>query len=174
MIGSLLSNLFGNRYTLGELMQIDGNRQARAGNCSVSLVDTFFSLKEEGIAAKVKKFFTNMDTVKIYYITLKLAVKSDTGNPHYVFIQLEPDFSLNNWSENKIRVYCDCADFKFRSAYILDKRDSLFKNERIKISLGQALSDAPKGNKGVTLLCKHAFAAINWVMNNYTNIMNSL
>lgn len=171
--GSLLHNLFGTRYTLGELMQIDQGRQQRAAGCSVSLVDTFVSIKEEGLLAKFRKLFTN-NTIKVYYITLKLNVVSGTGGSHTVFIQLEPDFSLGNWPNNQVRIFCDCPDFKFRSAYILDKRDSLFANDRIKILLGQSLTDAPSKNARTSTLCKHSYAAITWLLQNYRAIMSDL
>ena len=130
MLGeSLLKDLFGSRYTIGELMRIDQGRQDKARGCKVSLMDTFFTIKEESLSGKVKKLFTGKDSVKVFYITLKLAVTGDTGNPHIVFIQLEPDFSMKNWENNKVRIYCDCADFKYRSAYLLDKRDSIFAND---------------------------------------------
>lgn len=172
-MASLLQSIFGKRYTIGELMNIDQGRQGRANNCSVSLVDTFFTLKEEGITAKFAQLFSG-NTLKVCYLTLKLKVLSDTGNPHFVFIQLEPDFSRTDWANNQVRVYCDCADFKFRSAYILDKRDSLFVNDWVKLGLGQALTDKPNGKKGVTTLCKHSFAALQWLMSNYQNLMNTL
>lgn len=169
----LLDNLFGKRYTIGELMSIDEQRTARASGCSVSLADVFFTLKEESLSAKIRQFFRS-DIIKVFYITLKLKVQSNTGNTHYVFIQLEPDFSLKNWGSNQVRIYCDCADFKYRSSYVLSKRDSLFNNDRIKTVLGQALSDAPKGKAGVTTLCKHAYAALSWVMSNYQAIMKTI
>ena len=155
-------------------MRIVHVRQYKSRLCNVSLIYTFFTIKEESLSGKVKKLFTGKDSVKVFYITLKLAVTGDTGNPHIVFIQLEPDFSMKNWENNKVRIYCDCADFKYRSAYLLDKRDSIFANDGIKIALGQAISEAPKGKRGVTLLCKHSFAALTWLMNNYTNLMSTL
>jgi hypothetical protein len=170
---SLLNNIFGERYTLSELMNIDGQRQTKAGMCSVSLVNTFLTLKEETLADKFKKFFNKMN-IKVAYLTLKLNVTSDTGNTHTVFIQLDPDYDASNLMGNKIRVYCDCPDFKYRSAYLLGKRDSLFSNDHTQIRLGAALTDIPKGKKGVTLLCKHSFAAIQWLFSNYTHVMKSL
>lgn len=173
MIGNLLHNIFGSRYSIGELMSVDQGRQERAGGCNVSLENTFFSIKEESLAQKFRALFST-NNIKVFYITLKLRVDSDTGHPHTVFIQLDPDFSTINWTSNKVRVYCDCADFKFRSAYLLNKRDSLFNSDFTKVSLGQALTDAPKGKRGTTLLCKHSFAAITWLVNNYQNLMHTL
>lgn len=169
-IGSLI---FGSRYTIGELMKIDQGRQERSVNCSVSLVDTFVTIKEESLSQKFKSLFSK-NNIKVCYITLKLKVVSNTGNTHYVFIQIEPDFSAKSWATNNVRIYCDCNDFKYRSAFVLNKRGSLFSNERIKIALGQAMSDAPTGKGGTTTLCKHAHAALSWLMNNYENVMSTL
>ena len=169
-IGSLI---FGKKYTIGELMNIDKGRQERSINCTVKLVDSFLTLKEESLSQKFKNLF-NKNNIKVCYLTLKLAVTGNTGNTHTVFIQIDPDFSAKSWSGNSVKIYCDCNDFKYRSAFILNKRDSLFANERLKIALGQALADAPTGKRGTTLLCKHAFAALTWLMNNYENIMSTL
>lgn len=171
MIGSALAGLFGKPYTIGELMAIDQGRQGKALQSNVTLEDTFFTLKEEGIASKFKNLFTS-NTIKKLYITLKLKVISDTGNPHYVFIQLDPDYSTSGWYGNKVRIYCDCNDFKYRSAYALSKRDSLFENQTTKMALGQALTEAPK--RGTNVLCKHGYAALNWLMSNYKNVMSTI
>lgn len=173
VLGSVLKNLFGKRYTISELMTIDEGRQNRANNCSVSLTNIFYSVKQESVIGKFKSLFAT-NNIKVFYITLKLKVKSDTGNSHNVFIQLEPDFTMHDWKNNRVRIYCDCADFKYRSAYILDKRDSLFANDWIKMALGQATTDIPTGKKGVTTLCKHAYAAVTWLSTNYEKIMMEL
>lgn len=172
-MNDFLKNLFGKPYTIGELMKIDQGRQARAAGCTVSLVDTFYTLQEETPLAKFKSLFTK-NTIRTFYITLKFVVKSDTGNGHEVFVQIDPDFSMTDWQNNRIKIYCDCADFMYRSAYILDKRDSIFANNSIKARLGAALTDIPKGKKGVTLLCKHSYAVVLWLSNNYNKIMKDL
>lgn len=174
MLDSLLKNIGGGEpYTIGELMKIDQGRQDRSKACQVSLVDTFYSLKEETPLAKFRNLFAK-NTLKVFYITLKFRVNSDTGNSHFVFIQIDPDFSMTDWESNQVKIYCDCADFMYRSAYLLDKRDSIFINPRIKSHLGAALTDAPKGKKGISLLCKHSFAALSWLRDNYQNIMRNL
>ena len=83
---------------------------------------------------------------------------------------MNPDFN-NNWSENEVEVYCDCADFKFRSAYILNQNNSLFATNRTKISLGSAITERPKTKTATSLLCKHAYAVIKWLLINYKNVM---
>src|SRR5574344_922722 len=168
---SILNNLFGGRFTIGELMTTDAQRQARASGCSVSLVNSYLTIKEEGVKDKFRKFL-GKDTIKVCYVTLKLSVKSDTGNVHYIFVQLDPDFSIKNPNDNKVRIYCDCKDFQYRSAYILNKRDSLFTNPTTEKVLGKALTESPK--RSTNPLCKHSIAALNWVLTNYSQIMQNI
>ena len=81
-MAGLLDNILGKPYTLGELMKVDQGRQDRAAKCAVRLDDTFYTLKEETPLSKFKNLFTK-NTLKVFYVTLKLAVTSDTGNTHY-------------------------------------------------------------------------------------------
>jgi hypothetical protein len=170
-IGSVLGGLFTKQYTIGELMNIDSKRQGRASACQVKLDQVFHELQQENILDKFKALFSKT-SVPIYYLTFKFEVTSAIGHNHIVYIRTNPDFSLKNWSNNKVKVYCDCADFKFRSAYTLDKHNSLFKTSKIQSTLGQAISDAPK--KGTSLLCKHSFAALSWLMNNWSSVMRTI
>lgn len=167
--------LFKQPYTIGELMNIDANRQERANFCVVELVKVYHQLKPEELMEKFKNFFTQNKThVRAYYVIFKLKVTSNTGHAHTVFIRLNPDFDLNKWVYNQVAIYCDCPDFKYRSAYILNQRGSLFLTDRIKISLGASLTDTPKKGSKTSLLCKHAFASLNWLVNNYQNIMKTI
>lgn len=170
-MGSVLGGLFTKQYTIGELMNIDSTRQGKASACQVNMDETFHELQRENLLDKFKAFFTKT-SVPVYYVTFKFSVTSAIGHTHVVYIRTNPDFSLKNWSNNKVQIYCDCADFKYRSAYTLEKHNSLFKTSKIQSALGQALSDAPK--RGTTLLCKHSFAALSWLMNNWSGIMKTI
>lgn len=173
MIGSIMSSILGTQYTLGDLMQIDAKRQGKASQCSVKLIKIYHELKQESLLDRFKSLF-GRPYIKVYYLIFKLEVTGDTGNKHTVFIKTNPDFSTTgNWEKNKIKVYCDCADFMYRSAYILNSRNSLFLTPRIKSTLKKALSEKPKKNTG-TLLCKHAFAAVIWLIKNYNSIMKTI
>jgi hypothetical protein len=175
MASSILSGLFGSRrYTLNELMAVDQARQEKASRCSVRLLDTFYTLKDEDLLGRIKSILKGKKTRKAFYITYKLQVKSETKNIYNVFIQLDPDFDLSKGGENHVKVYCHCADFKYRSAYILGQRDSLFLNGKTKSDLGDAYKTAGQGKRGTTVLCKHAFAAISWLLQNYNNLMRTL
>jgi hypothetical protein len=162
------------QYTIGDVMNIDSGRQERAGGCMVSLDKTYHELKEESILDRFKARFLGRPTVKKYYVIFRFIVTSDKGHKHYVYIRLSPDFDLSKWKSNKIKIFCDCADFKFRSAYILAQHDSLFMTPRIQTELGPAIKDAPRGKQPTSLLCKHAFAALNYLVGNYTSLMKTI
>lgn len=155
-------------------MNIDSGRQERAAGCTVKLNKTYHELKEESILDRFKARFLGRSTAKRYYVIFKFDVVSDKGSKHSVFIRVSPDFDLNKWKTNKVKIYCDCADFKFRSAYILAQHDSLFLTPNIQTELGPAVKDAPRGKHPTSLLCKHAFAALTYLVNNYSTLMNTI
>ena len=174
MILSNILNKLGrkDKFTIGELTSIDQARQTKAASCKVKLVRTFHVLKKESLLDKFRSAFLGKRNLLIYYLVFKFRVVSDTGKIHYVFIKADPDFSLTGWNHNRVQIYCDCADFQYRSAKTLKSRDSLFENIHLKIP------DTP--TKGVrrhvtpTLLCKHAFAALSWLKSNYKEVMRTV
>lgn len=166
--------LFVRRYTIGDLLLVDSNRAEKANNCTVQLVKVYHELKQETLLTKIRALFGNKTQVNAYYVIYKLKVTSDTGNAHIVFVKVNPDFELTDWTNNKVQIYCDCADFKYRSAYELNQHESLFLNDNIKIALGAALTDTPKAKTATTRLCKHAVAALNWIVSNYTALMKTI
>lgn len=172
--GSILGSLIGSQYSMGELMNIDSGRQERASGCSVSLVGTFHEIRRETLLDKFRSLFFGKSSLTTYYVIFKFKVTSGSGKNYTVVIRTNPDFDLINWSNNKVQIYCDCPDFKYRSAYILNQRKSLFLNERAKLSLGEALTEAPKSKTKTSLLCKHSFAALRWLIDNYSSVMRTI
>jgi hypothetical protein len=166
--------LFVRKYTIGDLLVVDSNRSEKANNSSVELVKVFHELKQEDLLSKIRALFNGKANVVAYYVIFKLKVTSDTGHSHIVFVKTNPDFNLEDWSNNKVQVYCDCADFKYRSAYKLNQHDSLFLTDSIKVALGAALTDTPKTKTATSPLCKHAVAALNWVVSNYSSLMKTI
>ena len=57
------------------------------------------------------------------------------------------------------------------NTYILNQNNSLFATNRTKISLGSAITERPKTKTATSLLCKHAYAVIKWLLINYKNVM---
>ena len=171
---SILSSILGVQYTIGELMNIDSGRQERAGYCSVSLVKTYHEVKRESLLDKFRSVFLGRSSVPTYYVIFKLKVTSGSGKSYDVIIRTNPDFNLNNWANNKVQIYCSCPDFKYRSAYLLGRRKSLFLTDKIKTYLGESLTDAPKSKTKTSLLCKHSYAALQWLVNNYVVLMKTI
>jgi hypothetical protein len=167
--------LFGKRpFTIGELMNIDYGRQERSQTCTVELEGTYHQLQPETLADKLRSFFTGKTHLLGYFLILKLKVTSLGKEPKTVYIKLNPDFNLNRWESNRVKIYCNCPDFKYRSAYILNERKSLFLNDKTKTELGPSLTDSPKKGAKTSFLCKHAYAALSWLVNNYPSIMRSV
>lgn len=165
-----------NKYaqiTLGALSTADIKRQSKASMCKVELINTFHDIEEVGLLERIKNFFLGKNLIKIYHITFKFRVTSDTGSIHNVFIRIKPDFDLNNWVGNPTQVFCDCDDFKYRCAYDLNQYKSLFINDNVKMKLGASITQAPK-KIGTAPVCKHVLAAVNWLINNYQNIMQTI
>lgn len=160
--------------TIGELMSVDGGRQYKAQFCTVNLVKVYHEIKKESLPEKIKAFFLGKSHINTYYLIFKLQVTSDTGKTHTVFIRTEPSYNSFNVLGNRIQIYCDCSDFKFRAAYVLNKKKALFANDRIKIELGAALSVKPKAKHSTTYLCKHAYSAVQWLASNYSSVLKTL
>ena len=161
-----------NQFTIGELMNVDQNRQKKANECKGELLKIFHEVQKEGIINKLKSSFLGQNSINTYYLILKFKVTSDTGGIHRVYVRLNPDFNLSSYLNNKVKIYCDCDDFKYRSAYTLNRRDSIFLPSLIKTKLGPSLTEPPK-KQYTTLLCKHAFAVLNWIVQNYQDVMRN-
>lgn len=159
---------------LGDLMSVDAGRQYKAQYCSVKLVKVYHEIKNESIPEKIRSFFLGKTNVNTYYLIFKLLVMSESGKTHTVFIRTDPEYDTTQVLENKVQIYCDCPDFKFRSAYILNQKKALFLNDRIKLELGAALTDKPKAKTTTTTLCKHAYAGIQWLISNYPSLIRTI
>lgn len=150
------------------LINADANRTTKSNQCIVKLIKVYHTLSEKVLAYERSKKKTALS----YRITFKFNVKSDSGAEHVVFVQLDPDYNCTIRDSNALKVYCDCNDFKFRSAYTLNKSDGLFKNERINISLDKALTITP--TRGISLACKHVQAVLNYIKTDYESLMKQI
>lgn len=174
MAASILKDLFSSKdgITIGELMNIDTGRQERASLCNVQLLKTYHELKRETVLDKLRKFFLGKPILPMYYVIFKFKVSSGKGHNHIVMIKANPDFNLVDWHDNKVQIYCDCPDFTYRVAYNLNRRGGLFITDKIKTSLGEAITQAPKGK--ISHSCKHSFAALQWLISNYSYVMRTI
>jgi hypothetical protein len=172
---SILSGIFGKQWTIGDIMSIDGGRQSRAAGCSVSLVATYHELRKETILEKFKRFFTRRrDLLNAYYVIFKFQVISETGHSYTVVIRTQPDFNMSEYMSNTVQIFCSCPDFMYRSAWTLNQHGALFRSTGTDADLGSAIQNAPAGKRGTSTLCKHAYAALNYLVQNYSYLMGSL
>lgn len=149
----------------------DNVRASGASNCRVELVKTYHEIQTIPIPTRYKNQFAfRKTTMNISYISWLFKVTSGTGSNHKVVIKMQYDPFGYLMSSGGAEVYCDCKDFMFRSAYFLNQRDSLFKNASSLSKLGIAIGQAPKNLNPI--ICKHALAAIGYVMSNYSILMN--
>ena len=168
----ILDRLLNREYTLGELMNISKERQNKSLNCNVKLVNIFHMIKPETLLEKFKNLFFNSPILTMYYIIFKFQVTSDSGKTYDVLVQTSPDYDIDQWETNKVKIYCNCNDFKFRSAYDLNQRGNLLINDRIRINLGQASTDKPR--REISPCCKHCFAVLLFLKINYSNLMKTI
>ena len=174
-MASILSNLLTRSYSISDLMSIDSGRQERASSCNVRLVDTYHEIQKESILEKFKRmFFRDKSIMNVHYVIFKFKVVSGSGNEHTVIIRTHPDYAGTEGLNNKVQIFCTCKDFQFRSAYVLNQHKSLFRSDATEARLGRAMTEAPKAKSSTSLLCKHAFAALSYLNNNYNYIMQSL
>lgn len=163
------------QLTLGDLMNVsDKNKVLKANLCKVSLDEIYHDIEQVGLFERIKNFFLGKNMVNVYHITFKFKIISDTGDTHTVFIRVKPDYNLTNWTNNPAQVFCDCESFKYQSAYVLAQYDSLFLNDKTRTALGPAITQAPKNMARTSTLCKHSLAAVNWLVNNYASIMQTI
>lgn len=172
-MAGILASLFSERqWTLADLMNVDYSRQRKSTGCQANLLETYVEVEPEGIVDKFKRFFTrNKSVMNIMFVIFKFEVISETGHSYTVFLRTQYDPEMRLVYKNIVQIYCECADFKFKSAWKLEQHSALFRSDSVDLKLGPAITNAPK-RPSPTVLCKHAFAAVNLFINNYGSFMS--
>lgn len=150
-------------------------RMQKAQSCSVKLAEVYHTLEDKPIDDKFKSMFSGKNTLLTYLLTFKFEVNSNSGSKksHKVFIQVNPDFDIKYWEGNKCRIACDCEDFKYHSVYFVKQYDSLFETDRLKVIYASSLTKEP-AHTAATIACKHCLAALDYLINNYQQLMRTL
>lgn len=156
-----------NTWKLGDLGTATGDRPIKAGSCTVEFQGKQYELKTETLHDKLKSILRRSH-VNTYYVIFKFKVTSDTGHSHLVYIRTLPQLDPNGPAQ----VYCDCPDFKYRSAYGLQRHGSLFRSAKTDAKLGESITVAPKNKSGTTVLCKHALAAVQDLYSNFNTYIS--
>lgn len=145
--------------TIGDLLAIDKGRIQRSKDLKVQLEDTYNILKEENILYRLLRFL-GVRKGKMFYIVFKYKVLSISGSNYTVLIRVSPSFDEEKFLNNKVQVFCTCADFKYRVAYELNKRNNVYVVPITKEWLGEALV-IPPTKVSTSNLCKHVYACID-------------
>lgn len=159
----MIKNLLNRQLTIKDLLDIDEGRIDRSKELDVKLIKIFNVVKEENWLEKFINFFKNKPKL-IYYKIFKYEVSSDSGNKYTVFIKVSPSFNVNKFLSNKVQIFCTCADFMYRAAYNLNRKDNVYLNKATKAHLGDALKIAPT-KVMTTPICKHIYAAMMYFRN---------
>lgn len=126
--------------------------------------ENLFNKLNAWVRSFVSKILGTKDTL-VVYIVLHFRVKGSTGN-HYD-VKIKFPYRRNMDKENlfniPVRVYCSCADFKFRSAYVLNRTGNIYTNPKVERELGLALTKAPKitNPDQLEFVCKHTIKVVS-------------
>lgn len=173
---SILSGLFGGHttWTLSDITKVDQGRQQKSSGCQVYLQGSYIDLEKETILDKWKRFFVrSKTTMNTIYVVFKFTVISETGHSYDILLRTQYDPQGVLGMSNTVQIYCPCPDFKFKSAWTLSQHKALFRNSRVDLNLGPAITNAPK-RQPQTLLCKHAYAAVMELARNYSGYMRNV
>lgn len=154
------------KFTLSDFINGQDQTRTQGGyGCSVVEQESIYEIVKEPVPEEMKKNLTRTSAVmNVLYVTKKFRVMSASGGTHTVVIrgQADPDGILG--FGNKIQVFCDCPDFIYRSAYILNQANNLFRSTATDVTLGPALGTAPKrAVTGGASVCKHCCAVFNYL-----------
>lgn len=154
---------------LKNLLKIDEGRIDRSRDIKVILSWTrMLTTPRKGFWSKLWGFIKN----EPYIITTLLKFECTnvkSGSKYNCYLEMDPVNSRSKLLQAKVKIFCSCNDFKYRSAYILNKENNLFHAPAIDKHLGIALTEAPK-IVVTTNICKHLYAVINYVRNNLTTL----
>jgi len=145
--------------SISELMRIDFGRIERSGNLGIKLDSINYVQRTLTITQKILKFFSG-GTAKFLYTIIKYKIYSDSGEIYSVLIETTPSFDSTRFRKNKIKIVCNCADFKYRVAYGLNLHNALYYNDNILKVLTKEAITIPPTKVTTSNLCKHCYRAI--------------
>lgn len=156
--------------TTRDLLNISQARKDRAKDLkSVKFIARYVTIVNRpttGFLRKIISLFKNPVTMSLVY---KFEVRSNSGKTYKILIDAPNDLSMESFLKAKLKVFCECADFKYRSAYGLNKTNNLYLNKATKDHLGIAITDEPT-KITPTPSCKHIYATVNYFYANFNSI----
>lgn len=154
---------------LAELIQIDKDRIKRSEDIKVELKWNKIVTYNQNLFKKFWRIITRRNIVLVHNLYKFEVTNKSNGNVNILYLEIEPQKSLNKIMSSRVKVFCQCADFKFRSAYILNQEDNLFRSPKLDEHLGIALT-VPPTKIIPTPVCKHVYAMIDYVRNHLTKL----
>jgi len=157
--------------TLEDLKDIDSGRIQRSKDLRIKKVDQYLVTdKPDTLLGTIYRKFLEVIAKKPFEVLSKVLkyeiVNTKNNNSHIVIIKVPMHVDEKKLMKQKVKIYCDCSDFMYRCAWVLNNHNNLFLNSRIKDALGIAISTQPMKVKP-TVACKHAYAAIEDLIKNY-------
>lgn len=126
--------------------------------------ENLFNKLNAWIKSFISKILGTKDTL-VVYIVLHFSIKGSTGKVYNIKIKFpyRRNMDKENLFNIPARVYCECADFKYRSAYVLNRIGNIYTNPKIENNLGIALTKAPKvtNPEQLEFVCKHTIKVVS-------------
>lgn len=151
---------------LGDLLNIDKSRVLRSKDLKISSIKLYSTVDDP--KSLIKRFLNLIfkNKFKILSRVIKYNItNTKNGRSHFVIIKV-PMHIDNNVLSQDVKIYCDCEDFKYRSAWLLNKNDNLFLNKKYEKALGIAITTQPMKLQP-EIGCKHVYKAIEDIVDNY-------
>lgn len=168
-----MTKFFSRSWAIEDIFNTTQERQFKSGGCSVSYEGVTRHLEKLPIIDRWKSlFFRNKSSMYTLWVTFSFKVTSnESGKVYPIKIRVQYDPYNELVYKGKIQIYCGCPDFKFGSAYELNQHDALYRSEETDLKLGPSITTSPKKRRG-GILCKHSYAAVNYLIENYKTLMS--
>lgn len=153
-----------------DILDIDEGRLSRAKDIQVTLLKTYplYSEPSNKIIKWLRRLFQRPYIITYAYLFQTVNVKS--SSTYKVIIEIGPQNDYRRVLNSEAKIYCQCADFKFRSAWVLNHTDNLFLNKNIETELSVALDQKPTNMNNTTTSCKHIVAAFGYIKRNFKDL----
>jgi len=160
--------------TLADLMKINSERVARSSDIKITKVSEYLVSKKPSFLGSLFKKFRDLFSKKPYEVLYKVlryeVVNTKNSDKHVCIIKVPMHVDRQKLLKQKVEVYCDCADFMYRCAWVLNDHDNLFLNSSTKKNLGMAINTKPT-KVSTSVACKHLYRCIEDLIDNYQDYL---
>lgn len=154
---------------LEKLLDVDNGRLARSRDIQVKFIwGKMLTTPRKGFWSKLLGIIKNEPYIVTNLAKFK-AINKKSGNEYICYLELKPANSYTKLLKSEAKIFCSCNDFKYRSAYVLNKENNLFTAPAINEHLGIAVSEKPR-IVIPTPMCKHLVAVVDFLRNNLNKL----